>query len=273
MAATGSAASRAASATASSLTGMPLRKAIPASRSRSSGSEEASWLTLAPPAALAVRQPPSCPQPWGTATVPRATSSVSRAVSSISPWAEPSLQVAPSSTPAAAASSGWIRAACSRPPRINSAALCIQELWERSSRRPIRRRGKSGSAPFCAARRSASARISGTSRWTRRSRWRTFLPSTPPRRCSSRTIPCGLRRSFETLRPPRRSPKRSPCGPILRSRSTRRSGERRIPARPRMRAIRTLEGTIPIRFEMSSMISHSCLASPAGSRTASVIWM
>ncbi len=34
-----------------------------------------------------------------------------------------------------------------------------------------------------------------------------------------------------------------------------------------------LEGTTPTRLEMSSMISHSCLASPAGSITASVMLM
>ena len=56
----------------------------------------------------------------------------------------------PSASPAAAASSGWIRSACVRPPRIRSGELCIQELCERSSRRPIRLSGNCGA---CAVRR------------------------------------------------------------------------------------------------------------------------
>ena len=74
-----------AAATGSSRTGIPFRNAIPASRSRSSGSEEASRLTFAPPAALATCQPPLWPQPWGTAIVPRLTSSVSVPAISIAP--------------------------------------------------------------------------------------------------------------------------------------------------------------------------------------------
>jgi hypothetical protein len=43
---------------------------MPASGSRSSGSDEASRLTLTPPAALASDHPPRWPHPCGRATVP-----------------------------------------------------------------------------------------------------------------------------------------------------------------------------------------------------------
>ncbi len=52
-----------------------------------------------------------------------------------------------------------------------------------------------------------------------------------------------------------------------------RRGDSFTPALPSQRAASTLEGTIPIRSEMSSMISHSWRASPAGSTTASVMLM
>ena len=42
---------------------------------------------------------------------------------------------------------------------------------------------------------------------------------------------------------------------------------------PSQRAAGTLCGTMPIRSAISSMISHSWRASPAGSTTASVILM
>ena len=58
------------SATASTRTGMPFRCAMPASRSRCSGPDGASWFTFAPPALFASCQPPRCPQPCGSATVP-----------------------------------------------------------------------------------------------------------------------------------------------------------------------------------------------------------
>ncbi len=43
-----------------------------------------------------------------------------------------------------------------------------------------------------------------------------------------------------------------------------------IPTLPSSRTASTLEGTTPTRAATSSMISHSCRASPDGSTTASV---
>ena len=51
---------------------------------------------------------------------------------------------------------------CTRPPRIRSGELCIQELCERSSLSPIRRSGTSGSAPLTdSMRRTSAAIVSG----------------------------------------------------------------------------------------------------------------
>ena len=81
----------------------------------------------------------------------------------------------PSSSPCAAASSGWMRSAWTRPPRISSGELCIHELCERSSRMPISRSGKLGSSPFDGRRAARSRRRSPAARRrTRRSRWRSF---------------------------------------------------------------------------------------------------
>ena len=74
-----------AAATGSRRTGIPLRKAIPARRSRSSGAALESAFTFAPPAPFARRQPPRCPQPCGTATVPGLISSVTFTGNSIAP--------------------------------------------------------------------------------------------------------------------------------------------------------------------------------------------
>src|SRR5437763_1847275 len=70
------------------------------------GAREASRSTCAPPAPAAVRQPPRCPPPCGTATTPGMTSSLTLAGSSIAPAAETIRQAAPSSIPKAPASSG-----------------------------------------------------------------------------------------------------------------------------------------------------------------------
>ena len=111
-------------------------------------------------------------------------------------------------------------------------------------------RGGRGGAPSCASPRPRGAR-----------------------RARSRA---GSRRSFLTLSPPRRSPKRSPLGPVRSSRSTSRSGVDEPDAGRGRRAgapRRDAEGTTPIRFEISSIISHSWRASPAGSTTGSVMLM
>ncbi len=167
--------------TGSTRTGMPLRNAMPASGSRSSGAELASRLTFTPPAALAVRHPPPrWPQPCGTATVPTIISSVTRTASSMSPDFDASLATPPSSRPKRSASSGCTRSGWSRPPRISSGELCIQELCERSSRRPIRRSGKAASRSSSAcSRRAISATIAGGSSRTLPLSCRIRSPSTP----------------------------------------------------------------------------------------------
>ncbi len=63
--------------------------------------------------------------------------------------------------PTASASAGWMRARWTRSPRISFSELCIQELWERSSRIPIISSGKSGDGGSISASRSISAAISG----------------------------------------------------------------------------------------------------------------
>ena len=92
--------------------------------------------------------------------------------------------------------------------------------------------------------------------------------------CSARTIPCGSRAILSIVRPPRRSPNRSPSGPVRSRSSASRRGFGRSPGRrPSMRPSLTGNGTIPIRFAISSITSHSSRASPAGGTTASVYWM
>ena len=128
-----------------SRSGRPSRPA----RSRSSGSPLASRFTFAPACALASCQPPRWPQPCGSATVPGR-----HLVGHLDRHRRPSPDfdsTAPRRRPRArarAASSGCTRSACTRPPRMSSGALCIHELCERSSRRPISRSGKAGSSPF-----------------------------------------------------------------------------------------------------------------------------
>ena len=94
---------------ASTRTGMPLRNAIPASASRSSGSLLASRFTFAPPCSLASCQPPRWPQPCGRATVPGVISSVTLTPTTSAPDLDSSLASPPSSIPCSSASSGWIR--------------------------------------------------------------------------------------------------------------------------------------------------------------------
>ena len=110
----------AADATGSRLTGIPFRKAMPASGSRSSGSADASRLTFTPPAALASYQPPRWPQPCGSATVPGVISSVTSTGTSTAPDLLATRAVSPSARPCASASSGCTRSACVRPPRMSS---------------------------------------------------------------------------------------------------------------------------------------------------------
>ena len=114
---------------------------MPASRSRSSGSELASRLKFAPACSLASCQPPRWPHPCGSATAPGVISSVTFTGTVTAPDLDSTHTSPPSSRPQAAASSGCTRSACTRPPRISSGALCIHELCERSSRRPISRSG------------------------------------------------------------------------------------------------------------------------------------
>ena len=127
----------------STRTGTPVRCAIPASFSRSSGALDINRLTFAPPAPLAVRQPPVplWPQPCGTATTPATMSLVTMTGSSISPCGDAMRTVSPSTMFAAAASSTCMRAYWTRSPRISSGALCIHEFSERDSRMPISRIG------------------------------------------------------------------------------------------------------------------------------------
>ena len=99
----------AAAATASSRTGIPFRCAIPASRSRSSGSEEASRLTLAPPAAFG--DAPAAAVAPAVRDRDRAALDLvgdrrRRSRSSRAPRLI--RQRSPSSSPSASASSGWI---------------------------------------------------------------------------------------------------------------------------------------------------------------------
>ncbi len=93
-----------------------------------------------------------------------------RTSTSISPSLETMRTRPPSSSPSAAASSGWTRAACVRAlPAMSLGALCIHELCDRSSRSPMSRNGKSGSSTArpSASSRSSSPAIGGGSRWTR----------------------------------------------------------------------------------------------------------
>ena len=102
---------------------------------------------------------------------------------------------------------GCTRSAWVRPPRMSSGALCIHELCERSSRRPIRRSGKSGSWPLA---RGQPVDLGADLRRVEvhaPRRWRTLrVAARRSAMCSSRTTPWGCARSRATLRPPRRRP-------------------------------------------------------------------
>ena len=253
--------------TASSRTGIPFRNAIPASRSRSSGSEEASRLTLTPPAAFGVRQPPSVPPAVRDGDRARRDlvgdprGQLDRAVGR----ADPAAARRPRSRGRRRRRDGSAPRARGR--RASAASRCASRSCGSAARA-----GRSAAAGSPGRRRSAppaaraSALISGGSSWTRvgrgggsscRGRRRAGA-----RRGRSRAG-CGA--ASATLSPPRRRPKRSPLGPVRSSRSTRRRGESRIPDAAELAQPAGARGDdARSARRSSSMISHSCRASPGG---------
>ena len=167
-------------ATASTRTGIPFRCAMPASRSRPAGSDGASWFTFTPPASFASRHPPRCPQPCGSATVPGVISSVTSTGTSTEPDSDVTRATSPSSRPAAPRRRDESAAHACDPPRISRGELCIQELCERSSRRPIRLSGiVAPQRRSTDASRSISPSAAASATCTRRSEWRTRSANTP----------------------------------------------------------------------------------------------
>ena len=219
-------------AAAATRTGTPFMCAIPASRSRSSGAEEVSRLTFAPPAALAVSQPASWPQPCGTATVPadhlvgdqrldldlavggRDPDPVAvsdpgrRGVGGIEPG--PMDPIARHQLrPSCASRSCGSGARAARSSAVGSARPARDRSGRSVRPRPRSRRGRDGPD----RRRGGSCRRARPARGARRGRSR-----------------AATRASRFRLRPPRRRPKRSPSGPTRRSRSTSRRGDSFRPA-------------------------------------------
>ena len=174
-------------------TGMPFRNAIPASRSRSSGSPLASGFTFTPAFSFASRQPPLWPQPCGSATAPgshlvghlhrqvdrRPTSTRS------APRRRPRARARPRRRDARAR----VRAAAAHQqrrvvhPRVVGAQLAQPDQPQRERRVVAARRRPGASSP-----RSRRARAEPLRRWR-------IFASTPVRTWSASTIPCGCSRA------------------------------------------------------------------------------
>ena len=243
----------AAAATASRRIGMPFRCAIPASRSRSAGSDEASRLTFAPPAAAATRQPPAWPQPCGTATVPRLTSSVTASVELDRPvrGADPAaLAVGEPERLGVVGVDRGLRA-CGR--RASRAARCASRSCGSAARA-----GRSGAAGTRGRRRFARAmqlarpRASPAGRGgPARCGGGSASRMTPGARCSASTIPCGLSAQLREAEAAAAQPEQVALGPGAQQQIDEPARRSRTPSLPSRRAAQTLDGTTPIRCESS----------------------
>lgn len=116
---------------------MPLRIAVPESGSTSCSSQRTFELTPACCPATAMRVPGApWPQPCGMETTPGMTSVVTCTGSSTVPVRALTRAGSPSTRPSRSASSGWTQAVQRGGPDTRAGRLCIQELFERRSRRP-----------------------------------------------------------------------------------------------------------------------------------------
>ena len=148
---------------------------------------------------------------------------------------------------------------------MSSGALCIQELWERSSRSPIRLQREVGIVPVRRDQPRRSRRAISAGRGGRGRRGDgPCARRTPVAMCSSTHDAVRLPAQLGELSPPRRRPNQSPSGPVRRSRSTGACGVTCIPSRPSRRSAMRRAGRMPSASAKASMTSHSSRASPRG---------
>ena len=232
--------SGAAVATASTRTGMPFRCAMPASRSRPAGSDGASRFTFTPPASFASRQPPRCPQPCGSATVPGVISSVTSTGTSTEPDSEVSARNVAIPEAGRRGVVGMdpqrLRAPAAHQqgrvvhPGVVRAQLAQADQPQRKVRRRAVRRTPAGRSRRARPRRRRARDCRSGARGS---------PSTPVAMWSSSTTPCGERATFAaTGRSGADRTSRRP-GPCAAPASIRRRGDTRSPSRASMRSGRS----------------------------------
>ena len=159
-------------------------------------------------------------------------SSVTSTGATSSPTLEPTLARPPSTRPSRSASAGLTWTVQRSLPLTSAGRLCIQELLERSWRRPIRTIWPLTGAPSSASRRGTSATISGGASSIFPEGVRRTLGEPRAHRARRRSR-AGSASSFASVSPSGSAPNPSPNGPTRSMKSSRRSGPRRSPSAAR----------------------------------------